>query len=63
MKEWMAQADPTKEASTVKKMNGRTLILSSNKMTHCFKEWTTPSGVFKKTYCLFKHLMLQIDPL
>ena len=63
MKEWMAQADPTKEASTVKKMNGRTLILSSNKMTHYFKEWTTPSGVFKKIYCLFKHLMLQIDLL
>ena len=29
MKEWMAQADPPKEASTVKKMNVRLLLLSS----------------------------------
>ena len=28
MKEWMAQADPPKEASTIKKMNGRLLLLS-----------------------------------
>ena len=48
MTEWMSQADPPKEASTVKKMNGRSLLLSSNKMTHYFKEWTTPSGVLKK---------------
>ena len=37
LKEWMAQADPTKEASTVKKMSVRSLLLSSNKMTHCFE--------------------------
>ena len=29
---WMTQADPPKEASTVKKMNGWSLLLSSNKM-------------------------------
>ena len=33
MKEWMAQADPPKEANTVKKMNGRYLLISSNKKT------------------------------
>ena len=62
MKELMAQADPPKEASTVKKMNGRSLLLSSNKMTHYFKEQTNISGVLKKIYCLYKNLMLQIDP-
>ena len=31
--------------------------------THYFKEWTTASGVLKKLYCLYKNLMLQIDPL
>ena len=63
MKEGMAQADHPKEATAFKKMNGRSLILSSNKMTHYFKEWTTASGVLKKTYCFYKNLMLQIDPL
>ena len=43
MKEWMAQADPPKEANTVKKMNDRSLLISSNKKTHYFKEWTTAS--------------------
>ena len=38
MKEWMTQAYPPKEASTVKKINGRSLLYSSNKMTHYFKE-------------------------
>ena len=67
MKEWMAQADPPKEANTVKKMNDRSLFISSNKKTHYFKEWTTSSGrlttVLKRIYCLYKYLMLQIDPL
>ena len=62
MKEWMAQADPPKEF-TVKKISGRSLLLYSNKMTHCFAEWTTPSSVLKKIYCLYKNLILQIDPL
>ena len=43
----MAQADPTREASTVKKMNEQSLLCSSNKMTHYFKNWTTASGVLK----------------
>ena len=43
----MAQADPTREASTVKKMNEQSLLFSSNKMTHYFKNWTTASGVLK----------------
>ena len=63
VKEWMAQGDPQKEASTVKKMNGRSLLLFSNKMSYYFKEWLTPSGVLKKIYCLYKNLILQIDPL
>ena len=37
----MAEADPPKEASTVKKMDGRSLLLSSNKITHYIKEWMT----------------------
>ena len=41
MKEWPAQAEPP---SMVKKMNSGLLLLSSNKMTHYFKEWTTKSG-------------------
>ena len=63
MKEWMAQADPPKEDCAVKKMNGRLLLLLSNKMTHYFKEWTTASGVLIKIYCPYKNLMLQIDPI
>ena len=53
MKKLMAQADPSKEANTVKKMNDRLLRLSSNKMMHYFKEWTTPSSVLKKEYVAF----------
>ena len=53
MKKLMAQADPSKEASTVKKMNDRLLLLSSNKMMHYFKEWATPSSVLKKEYVAF----------
>ena len=55
MKKWMAQGDPPKEVSTVKKMNGQSsllLLLSSNKMTYYFKEWTIRGGVLKK-YVLF----------
>ena len=58
----MAQAAPLREASTAKKMNDRSLLLSLNK-THYSKEWTTASGVLKKVYCLYQNLMLQIDPL
>ena len=48
MKKWMAQGDPPKEVSAVKKMNDRSLLLFSNKMAHYFKEWTTPGGALKK---------------
>ena len=48
VKEWMVQADPPKEANAVKKMNGRSLLLYSNKMTLYFKEWMTASGALKK---------------
>ena len=50
MEKWMAQGDPRKEVSTVKKMNGPSLRLSLNKMTPHFKEWTTPGGVLKNIY-------------
>ena len=30
----MAEGDPPEDVSTVKTMNGRSLLLSSNKMTH-----------------------------
>ena len=56
MKEWMAQANPPKEASNVKKIKGRSILLSSNKWTHYFKEQTAASSVFKKIYCLYKNL-------
>ena len=48
MIEWMVQAAPLREASTVKKMNDRSLLLSLNKITHYFKKWTAGSGVFGK---------------
>ena len=63
MKELIAQADPPKETITVKEMNGQSILFSSNKTTHYFKEWTTASCVLKKIYCLYKSLNLQIDPL
>ena len=59
----MAQAAPLREPSTVKKMNGRSLLLSLHEITHYFKKWTTESGVLKKIYCLYKNMMLQIGPL
>ena len=52
MKEWTAQANPPKEANTVKKMNDQLLLLFSNKATYCFKEWTTASSILGKKYCL-----------
>ena len=48
MKEWMAQVDPPKEAGTLESMDGWPQILSSNKMTYLFKEWTAESGIRKK---------------
>ena len=63
MKEWMIQVDHPKEAIMVKKMNDRSLLLSSNKMTHCFEEWKTSSRVLIKIYCHYKNLMLQINPI
>ena len=59
----MAQAAPLREASTVKKMNDRSLLLSLNKITHYFKKWTTASSALKKICYLYKNLMLQIGPL
>ena len=43
MIEWMAQAAPLREASTVKKMNDRSLLSCLNKTIHYFKKWTTGS--------------------
>ena len=45
-------------------MNDRLLLLSLNEITHCyFKTWTTESNVLKKICCLYKNVMLLIDPL
>ena len=44
-------------------MNGRSLLLSSNKTTFYFKESTTASGALKKIHCLYENLILQIDTL
>ena len=43
MTEWMAQAVPFRQASTVKKMNGRSLLFCLNKIAHYFKKRTTGS--------------------
>ena len=56
MKKRIAQADPPKEASMFERMNDRLKLLSSNKMTKYFKEWTIPSSVLKKIYYPYKHL-------
>ena len=37
----MAQAASLREASTVKKMNGWSLLFCLNKITHSVKKWTT----------------------
>ena len=55
MEKLIAQADPPKEANTVTKMNDQSILLSSNKTTHYFKEWTTRSCFLKKIYCLYKN--------
>ena len=43
MIEWMAQAAPLREASTVKKINDQLLLFCLNKITHYFKERMTGS--------------------
>ena len=45
----MARADPLREASTVKKMNDRPLLLSLSKITHYFKKCTTGSELNELT--------------
>ena len=50
MKNWMAQVDLPKEASTFERMNGRPQSLFSNKMIDYFIEWTTPSSLLKIMY-------------
>ena len=50
----MAQPDPTKENKTFERMNGWPQLPFSNKMTHYFIEWMTPSGLLKKIYYSYK---------
>ena len=47
MIEWMAQAAPLREASTVKKINDRLLLFCLNKIKHYVKKWTTGSELNK----------------
>ena len=61
MKEWMAQVDPPKEASTFERMNGRPQPLFLNKRTHYFTEWRLHVVFRKKNIILI--MMLRIDPL
>ena len=68
MKDWTAQVDPPKEASTFERMDGRSQFLFSNKMTHYLIEWTTTSDFLRyiNIYIYIIHtktLMLQIDLL
>ena len=53
MKELIGQADPPKEANTFEKMNGQLILLSSDKTTYYFKEWTSISCVLEKIYIAF----------
>ena len=48
MKELIAQADSPKDASMVKKINGQSILFSSNKTTHYFQKWMAASCVLKK---------------
>ena len=53
----MAQtADPPKEASTFERMDGRSQLNFSNKMTHNFTERMNPSGFLKKIYFPYKKI-------
>ena len=54
MIEWMAQAAPLRETSTIKKMSNRSLLLSLNKTTHYFKKWTTGSELDELTLTVLK---------
>ena len=54
MKEWMAQADPPKEARTFERMTGWPQLFFSDKMAHYFIEWTTQNGILKKIYDTYK---------
>ena len=54
MKELMTQVDPPKEASAFERMNGWSLLLFSNKLTHYFKDGRLQGGVLKKRYFLQK---------
>ena len=59
----MAQVTPLRKATTIKKMNNRSLLLSIYEITHYFKKWTTGRGVLKKIYFLYKNVMPQTDSL
>ena len=47
----------------LERMNGESLLLSINEITHYFKKWITGTGVLKKIYFFYKNVMLQIGPL
>ena len=51
-----AQADPPEKANTVKKLNGRSLLLSSNKTTLYLKEWATASSSALKKCIVFTYI-------
>ena len=44
----MAQADPPREASPVRKMNERSLLLSLNEIAYYFKKWTSCKWCFER---------------
>ena len=50
MIEWMAQAAPLREASTVKKRNDRSLLFCLNKITYYFKKWATGKSPERHVY-------------
>ena len=63
MKELIAQADPPKDANTVKKgMTSRYSSLQIKRGT-ILKNGRLQVKFWKKVFYLYKNLMLQIDPL
>ena len=55
----MAKADPLKKPICLQQW----MVGHTNKMTHYFIEWSTPSGVLKKIYNPYKKFDASKGPL
>ena len=61
MKEWMAQTDPSKEASTFERMNGRQQLPFRIKRYTTLMNGRLQVAFRNKDISLTKNIMLQID--